>query len=234
MTALVWRFELQRALARPRLFRLNMLVPGFLVAALVLGGAPPVHAAVAYSTLFVFFGTFGSAIPLVRDAESGLLGRVVLTGIHPGGLLLQRCVAGAALDTVQLLPSLLLIAFAGAPTAFPSALVALFLALVIANVLGVWIAAAARSLAEAALFASVASLLLLHASGVFRTPGVGSVGASLLRVSPYAALHRGLGAASGLSDLAPVPGLFGVSLVWVVLGWGICGLGGASILRRLG
>ena len=150
--------------------------------------------------LFVLFGVFGSAIPLVRDGGSGLLTRWRLAGLPPRELLTGRLAAQTALDALEALPALLVIVAASgrALTAAPALLIAFPFTLLVANALGAWAAAAARSLAEGALFSSVLSLLLLHAAGTFRTPAPGSIGAALERVSPFRTLHEAfLGAAGG-------------------------------------
>ncbi len=104
MTVAVLRTEWLTALRRRRLFVFNILIPLTLVTTIALSPAPAVHAAAVFTVLFALFGTFGSSIPLIRDGESGLLRRYVLTGIHPGGLLLQRVFAAATLDLVELAP----------------------------------------------------------------------------------------------------------------------------------
>ena len=109
MTLPVWRTEWLTALRRRRLLVLNTLIPLVFVAPIALSAAPAVHSAAAFTVLFALFGTFGSSIPLIRDGESGLLRRYVLTGVHPGGLLLQRVFANAALDLTELAPSVLVI-----------------------------------------------------------------------------------------------------------------------------
>ena len=192
MSSPVWRMEWRLALRRRRLFLLNLGIPLLLVAPVVLGGAPTYHAAAACTVLFILFGSFGSAIPLVRDGETGLLRRVRLTGVSGRDYLLQRAAGGALLDTVQLLPGLLLILAVGGAGAGPwiQAPLLLLVALVVANLLGLWVAAAARSLAEGALFAAVTSLFLLHGSGVFRTGTPGSAAATLETFLPFGALHE--------------------------------------------
>jgi hypothetical protein len=82
--------ELHRAVRRRRTLLLNIIVPLALIAALPAGNAPPAHAAVVCGVLFAFFGTFGSAIPLVRDAETGRLGSLLFAGASPRDLMLQR------------------------------------------------------------------------------------------------------------------------------------------------
>lgn len=208
MNSLVWALEWRRARARRRLLLFNVVVPLALVGAVSLGGAPAFHASVAYTTLFVFFGTFGSAIPLVRDAEVGWVARVSLSGWGPAAFLLQRSFAGAFLDVLQLLPSVLLITLvAGAGGLDPVvAATALLFSLAVANLVGTWVGAIARSVAETALFSAVVALLLLHGSGVFRTPVPGGAGAIVERLSPFVVLHESLLAlAGGPSPDAPLP-----------------------------
>jgi hypothetical protein len=116
------------------------------------------------------------------------------------------------LDALQLLPALAVAALgAGAsPSRLAGTAGALVASLWITNFLGVLVAAAARSVAETALLAAVSTLLLLHASGVFRTPAAGSMGAALEAASPLRALHEAL-----LSMGTGVPAEGAVSLaVW--------------------
>lgn len=199
MIRLAWELEWAVALRRLRLFALNVAVPLLLVAPVAWAGAPPAHAAAVYAVLFVLFGTFGAAIPLLRDGEDGILGRLLLTGLPPASLLLGRAAAGAVLDTLQLLPALAVILLAASADAGAAVLAvpALLLALLFANLLGATVAGAAGSVAEGALFAAVAALLLLHGSGTFRTPIPGGAWASVERWLPFRVLHEYLLAVSG-------------------------------------
>ena len=226
MRGLVWAMEWARARARKRLLLLNVVVPLTLVAAVSLGGAPAFHASVAYTTLFVFFGAFGSAIPLVRDAEVGWVARVALTGTAPHAFLLQRSLAAAILDVLQLLPSVLLIMVVAGSSTLDLAVVfaALALGLAVADLVGAWVAVFARSVAETALFSAVVALLLLHGSGAFRTALPGSAAAAFERWFPFTALHESLLVLAG----APSPG--GALPVAVAAGWtvGLALLTGAA------
>ena len=215
MSAIVWELEWRLAMAHRRLFILNIVIPLLLVTPVAMGAAPDVHAAAVYAVLFAIFGTFGSAIPLVRDAASGLSARVLRAGVHPSTYFLQRTAAGAVLDVLELTPALGLGAIgAGAsPGAFLVTFATLAVTLWVANLLGVLVAALTRSLAEAALFSAVSTLLLLHASGVFRTPVRGSIGAAVESLAPFRALHEAL---LSMSMITPVRG--GVALVgWAVV-----------------
>ena len=180
MSGAVWAIEWTQAARRRRVMVLSALVPLALVSAVALGGAPPPHAALVYTVLFAFFGTFGAAIPWARDAERGLLHRLVL--------------AGAIIDLIELLPSLVVIV--AVYQTGPGAALRLFLmtlaGLVFANLLGVIVAALARSLAETALLAAVAALLLLHLGGAFRTPAAGSGGALIEPAIPFYYMHQAI------------------------------------------
>jgi hypothetical protein len=197
--------EIRVALAQRRLFMLNTMVPLGLVLPIGIGGAPRVHAAVVFTLIFTFFGVFGQAIPLARDAERGLTARYLLAGVSPHAFFAQRIAAHAALDLAQLAPALLVIAIvyrAAGPDIAALAGAAL-LALVAANAIGVLIAAAARSIAEAALFASITALFALHAAGVFRSPAPGSFAGNLSSAVPFTRLHEATQAALGTPGAAP-------------------------------
>ncbi len=193
----IWGLEWRLGLRRRRLFVLNVTIPLLLVVPLIAAGAPAFHSAAAITVLFVLFGIFGSAIPLLRDGEGGILRRFVLTGGSEGGILTQRLLASACLDFLQLLPSLAVVLLAGEGSIWPLAAAILFPSLLAANLIGAWVAAGARSLAEGALFAAVTGLFLLHGSGVFRTATPGTAGALLETWLPFGPLHRTLLAATG-------------------------------------
>lgn len=223
---LAWQLEWKRALRRHRLFVLNVIVPLSLVLPVAIGRAPPQHAAVVYAVLFVFFGTFGSGIPLLRDAERGMVRRLVLLPLHGGQFLVGRALASAAIDLVQLAPACLLVAATGPFTRFPIWMFPILAGvLIVGAVLGTWIAAIARSVAEGALFAAVAALLLLHASGAFRTPLPGSLGAAIEKVAPFRALHELLLGASFAGGIA--------LLAWLVCALLLTLVAGPRLLRSL-
>lgn len=199
MRWLIWRMEWKIALRRRRLFVLNMGIPLFLVGPLVVARAPVFHAAAAVAVLFVLFGTFGSAIPLLREGEEGILRRLLLTGVPEARLLAERVLAHAALDLVQLTPSLVLLLWGwGAEgSIWLHSVPILALTLLAANLAGVWVAALARSVAEGALFAALAALFLLHGSGVFRSAPPDTLGALLESILPFGPLHSVILAAGG-------------------------------------
>ena len=211
----IWKLEWRLAFRRRRLLLLSMGVPLLLVVPISAGSAPAYHASAAYTVLFVLFGSFGSAIPLLREGDNGLLRRIVLRGVHEPALLGERVLAGAVLDCMELVPAIAAVLLLGGsnPIVLVTLLPSLVAALLTANLLGVWVAAGARSIAEGALFASVASLFLLHGSGVFRTPDPGGWGARIEAVLPFTALHESLFAAAGGSGVPPTSGQILVTIL---------------------
>jgi hypothetical protein len=186
MTA-IWNHELQLAARRRRVAIISMIVPLFLVAAVALGGAPPPHAALVFSVLFTFFGTFGAAVPWARDNERGWLERLELAGASRTALVTQRWLSGTLIDVIELLPSWLMIVVVYRSSAGEALglLGAIAVALLAANALGILVASLARSIAETALLASVAAMTLLHAGGVFRSPAAGTFADALQRFIPF-------------------------------------------------
>ena len=218
-----WSVEWLVASRRRRLLALNAGIPLLLVTPVALAGAPSFHASAVFSVLFVIFGVFGSAIPLVRDGSRGILTRWQLAGLSAREVLTARLAAQATLDTLVTLPAAGLIVLTGArgSGSWAVVLLALPFALLVANAIGAWAAALARSLAEAALFAAVTSLLFLHLGGVFRTPAVGTLAAVLQEISPFRVLHEALLQATGGTPASPGswgPALTaGVGLVLITL-----------------
>ncbi|MEX1256482.1 MAG: ABC transporter permease [Gemmatimonadota bacterium] len=225
MSLPIWKLEWRLAFRRRRLLYFNVAIPLLLILPIKLAGAPSFHASAAYAVLFVLFGTFGSAIPLLREGDGGPLRRMVLSGFPEWAFLAQRVVAGSLLDLLQLLPALLFILFPSNlnPGALLVAAASLALALLAANLIGVWVAAAAGSIAEGALFAAVIALFLLHGSGVFRTPAPGTVGATFDAILPASPMHEtllgaaGSGIPTGLIGTLPIPSALTLLLFVVTL-----------------
>ncbi|WP_419941733.1 ABC transporter permease [Candidatus Palauibacter sp.] len=212
----IWRLAWRSALRRRRLFAWNIAVPLVLLAPVALSEAAAPHRVAVFGVFLVFFGAFGSAIPVVRDARDGWLDEVLRAGYPAPRWLLERTLAGTAIDTAQLLPVLLVLLWSGGGLrAGPVVLIATLVALWFANLIGPLVAAAVRSLAEAALASAALSLLLLHLAGFFRTPvpGWSEIAAAW---NPYAPLRVALGA--GVGAAAPAdPSAWARSLLLVLV-----------------
>jgi hypothetical protein len=204
MKAAVWRLAWTLAFRRRRLLVWNLLVPVLLLVPVVTSAAAAAHRAVVVAVFVTFFGAYGSCIPLIRDGMTGWAEKVWLTGYGGRRWLIERTLASAAIDWVQLLPVNLLLAMLIGTSASEtlSLLIATALALLFANLLGVFVATLVRALGEAALGCAVVSLFALHLSGVFRTPEPGSWWAAVEDGSPLRPLHE-----TWVASLSDGPGL---------------------------
>ncbi len=215
MTSAVWGLQWRLAFTRKRVLILNVVIPLTVVLPVATEAVPAGPAAGIYAVLFAAFAMFGSALPLRWEGQRGMSARVVRSGVTPSSYLLQRIGAGAVLDTLQLIPALLLAAVAAGATVpqVGRALIALAGTVWVCGLIGSVIAAASRSITETALFAGAAVPLLAHMSGVFNTPEDGSLSSSFESASPFRALHEAL--LEMTTGAAPGGGL-GL-LLWVLL-----------------
>lgn len=199
MSASVFALEWRIALVRRRLLIWNFLVPLILLTPVAFSAAAAPHRAAVYAVFFAFFGTFGSAIPLIRDARSGWNEKLLLTGYGARRWTFERLLAGSTIDLVQLLPSVALVCMAANAGARASAalLGGLAIALLLANVLGVVVAALVRSLAEGALGCAVVALFTLHYAGAFRTARAGTLAEVVQTVNPFRPLVEAARAIAG-------------------------------------
>jgi len=229
----VWWVEWRLATTRLRPFAVGMVAPLMLVLPFATGAVPLAHAAAVYVVVFTAFAVLGSALTLRWEGQRGMSQRIVRGGVAPWSYMLQRAGAGATIDLVQLTPALLLAAGAtgGSAADAAAAFGVLALSVWVAGLVGVLVAGASRSLGEAALFGALATLLLDHASGVFRSPTPGSLGAFFERVAPFRALHESL-----LEVTTGTPWTGGLSLLlWAVVLPGAVAVAAVSLqtgLRR--
>ncbi len=195
----IWRLAWRTALRRRRLFLWNVAVPLLLLTPVALSAAAAPHRVAVFGVFIVFFGAFGSAIPAVRDARDGWLDEILRAGYSAPRWLLERTLAGMTIDALQLAPAVLILLWSADGLGAGSVVLLSVLAtLWFANLLGPLVAAAVRSLAEAALASAALSLLLLHFAGFFRTPAPGWA-FSAAEWNPYTPLQAALSAgASGI------------------------------------
>lgn len=206
MTGGVWRLEWRIARSRPRRLMWSVSVPALLLVPVAASGAATPHRATVYALFVVFFGLFGAAAPVVRDAERGWIERILLTGFGARGWLLERTAAHSLQDLLQLAPALAAVVWiegAGGALTVVSAAVGTLLALVAANLAGTVVAAVVRSLAEGALVCAVLGLTALHVAGAFRPPAPGTWQEAAASVSPL------LPVLSSFRELAAAPGRWG-------------------------
>jgi hypothetical protein len=214
----------------------NLVVPAIILLPVTLSGAAAAHRALVITLFVVFFGTYGTCIPLIRDGASGWAEKVLLTGTGPRRWIAERLIAAATLDVAQLLPVMVLLLWLThvEPREATLTLMATALALVFANMLGTLVAALVRSMAEAALGCAVLALFALHLGGAFRRPTPGTWTELAAHVSPLRPLHETWLLALSSGD-APAPRLhdFGRPALMVALGLAAVLLLGGILGRRI-
>jgi hypothetical protein len=227
----VWWVEWRLAGARLRRFLVGAIVLFALVLVVATGALGQAHAATAYVLIFTGWALVGSAVPLRWEGERGMALRIVAGGVAPWSYLLQRSAAAATIDVVQLVPSLSVVAVAAgaSPVEGIFALGVLALSVWVGGLVGVLLAASGRSLFETAVLALLATVVLGHASGAFRSPQPGSLAALVENVAPFRALHETLFALT-----SGVPGNGGMALLaWAVALPGLVALSASGVHRAL-
>jgi ABC-2 type transport system permease protein len=223
----VWQRELVEFAQRRRALAIKLLFPLLIAVPLVLSSAPAPYAATALTMLVAVIGPLGAGSVLSRERQNGLILRYRTLPVTPGRLLIERLATSAAIDFLQALPVLLLIALRH-PAQFawwPSLLISVAAALLIGNLLGAVASTLSDSPGEVMLYVIIPLLLLLFLSGAF-TPLTHPVLLLTSRLLPYSYLHESLlGALGGQPNLLPWEALLG--------GFGFL-VGAAGLTGRLG
>jgi ABC-2 type transport system permease protein len=212
----MWSREWLVTLGRPRALALRVAVPLLLAVPLVAGGAPTFWAAMLLTVLCAMVGAVGSGMTLARARTSGLVARLAATPRPPERAVTSWVLASVAIDAVQLLPALAVVAIAGGvPEWWPALAVAAIAALLVANVLGCALAIAAGGPAEVLLDVAVVLAPLLYLAGLFT--GVPREGwrAVVATADPFSHLQAALVGTLG-GDPAHSPGAaLAVAAAWI-------------------
>lgn len=204
MTGAAWSLEWRIALSRPRRLMWSVSVPLALLVPVAASDAAAPHRATVYALFVVFFGLFGAAAPVVRDAERGWIRRLLLTGYGARAWLLERTAAHSLQDLLQLTPALAVVLWlegaASSPARYASVAAAAVLALLTANLVGTVVGAAVRSLAEGALVCAAVGLAALHLAGAFRAPAPDTWQSAAAAASPLLPIVDAFRAVAGAAD----------------------------------
>jgi ABC-type multidrug transport system permease subunit len=186
----------------------------------------------ALTMLITIIGALGAGAVLTRERLVGLTVRYRTLPVTPGRLLLERLSINAAIDFLQLLPVLLLVAVrhpAGIAW-WPALLLTSLAALLVGNLLGAAASMLSDSPGEVMLYIFIPLLPVLYLSGVF----VPLTEPALLVVSrflPFSYLHQALlGALGGRPNLLPWEALLG-GVGFLVGAAGLTGLLGRRVLE---
>jgi hypothetical protein len=211
LPATIWQREMIEFAQRRRALVIKLAFPLLVAIPLVLTGAPPVYAAMGLTLLVAVVGAIGAGAVLTRERQSGLTLRYRTLPVTPGRLLIERLGTNAAIDFLQLLPVLLLVALRH-PDAFfwwPALLIGMAAVLLIGNLLGAVASTFSDSPGEVMLYVVIPLLPLLYLSGVF-TPLDQPALLVISRLLPFSYLHEAwLGALGGQPNLLPWETLLG-------------------------
>jgi hypothetical protein len=226
----LWTREWLVALGRPRALVLRVAIPLALAVPLVAGGAPTFWAAMLVTVLCAMVGAVGSGMTLARARASGLLSRLAVTPRPPERAVGSWIAASTAIDALQLLPALGVVAAGGGtPAWWPALAVSALAVLLVANVLGCALAVAAGGPAEVLLDVAVVLAPLLYLAGIFT--GVPREGwrATVATLDPFSHLQSAL-----VGSLGGDPAHAAETVVAAALAWaGICAAALVPLSRAL-
>jgi ABC-2 type transport system permease protein len=187
-------------------------------APLLLSSAPPFYAAMALTMVIAVTGALGSGAVLTRERAAGLLLRYRLLPQPAGLLVLERLAAAAAIDLLQFLPVLGLLALRhpGGARWWGPLLLATAAVLLAGNVLGAFASTLSRSPGEVMLFTLLPLLPAFYLAGLF-VPPHGTLASLVAELLPFSWLHAALGAALGASPEAPAWQVAAASALFLAL-----------------
>ena len=180
---------------------IKLLYPMALIVPVAASDIPAQYAAAVIGIVTVMAGTFGAGESLTADLNDGILLRLSLTPLSPRRMVFELLAVNAVLDFVQLLPALALVyVFNPAPLVWVlAATFAVFLTLVTANCIGVFIANFTSSPADVLLYATAILAPLIYLSGFFRNQNPTGLLAALRDLIPFAYTNDALKAVFGLT-----------------------------------
>ena len=220
-----WKKDVVLFFSRKIALLIKMLYPIALIVPVAASNIPAQYAAAVVGIVAVMAGTFGAGESLTVDLNDGILVRVALTPLSPRRIVFEILAVNAVLDFVQLLPALVLVyVFHPAPLGWVlAATFGVFLTLVTANCIGIFIANFTSSPADVLLYATAILAPLIYLSGFFRNQDAEGLLALLRDFVPFAYMNDALKTVFGLAtDTAPFEVFVYPSIIAAVLAFGVC------------
>src|SRR5215212_88457 len=197
-----WKKDVALFFSRKFALILKMLYPMAIIVPVAASGMPAKYAAAVIGIVAVMAGTFGAGESLTIDLNDGILVRVALTPLSPYRIVFEVLAVNAVLDLVQLLPALLIV-YLLHPISLVwvlAATLAVFLTLVTANCIGIFIANFTSSPADVLLYATAILFPLIYVSGFFRNQHPTGVMETLRGFVPFAYTDDALKTVFGLTN----------------------------------
>ena len=178
---------------------IKLLYPMALIVPVAASDIPAQYAAAVIGIVAIMAGTFGAGESLTMDLNDGILMRVALTPLSPRRIVFEVLAVNAVLDFIQLLPALLFVyAFNPASLAWVlAATFGVFMTLLAANSIGIFIANFTSSPADVLLYATAILAPLIYLSGFFRNQNPTGTLAVLRDFVPFAYMNDALKAVLG-------------------------------------
>lgn len=204
---------------------IKMLYPVALIVPVAASDIPAQYAAAVVGIVAIMAGTFGAGESLTADLNDGILMRFSLTPLSPRRIVFELLAVNAILDFIQLLPALLLVyVLHPAPLVWVfAATFAVFVTLVTANCIGIFIANFTSSPADVLLYATAILAPLIYLSGFFRNQDPTGLRALLRDFVPFAYMNDALQAVFGLAARStPFEVFLYPSIIAALLTVGVC------------
>ncbi len=204
---------------------IKILYPVALIVPVAASDIPAQYGAAVVGVVAVMAGTFGAGESLTVDLNDGILMRFSLTPLSPRRIVFEILAVNAILDFIQLLPALLLVyVLHPAPLVWViAATFAVFITLVTANCIGIFIANFTSSPADVLLYATAILAPLIYLSGFFRNQDPTGLRALLRDFVPFAYMNDALQAVFGLAaHSTPFEVFLYPGIIAAVLAVGVC------------
>lgn len=220
-----WKKEIVAFFGRRFALIIKMIYPLALIVPVSVSSMPPQFAAAVVGIVAIMAGTFGAGETLTTDLNDGILMRIALTPLPPQRIVFEVLAVNAVLDFLQLLPPLLIVFLVNgtAPVWALAAAFGVFMTLVTANCIGIFIANFTSSPADVLLYATAILFPLIYLSGFFRNRNPHGVLAVLRDFIPFAYMNDGLQASFGLAARTSPAAIFIFpTLICAVLAVAVC------------
>ena len=196
-----WKKDVALFFGKRFALAIKLLYPMALIVPVAASDIPAQYAAAVIGIVAVMAGTFGAGESLTADLNDGIMLRLSLSPLSPHRMVFELLAVNAVLDFVQLLPALALVYVLNpAPLVWVlAATFAVFLTLVTANCIGVFIANFTSSPADVLLYATAILAPLIYLSGFFRNQNPEGIMLTLRGLVPFAYANDALKTVFGLA-----------------------------------
>ena len=220
-----WKKDVVMFFSKKIALFLKFLYPIALIVPVAASGIPPRYGAAVIGIVAVMAGTFGAGETLTTDLNDGILARLAMTPRSPYRIVFEVLAVNAALDFLQILPALAIV-YILHPVSLVwllAASFAVFLTLVAANCIGIFIANFTTSPADVLLYATAILFPLIYLSGFFRNRHPSGILATLRDFIPFSYMNDALGKVFGMTTtFTPAEVFIYPTIICAVVATAVC------------